>query len=72
MNFKKCLASRKTYLSAIGLLGLGIYYLTQQQLEPALGCFAAALTALGVHHDCANPEPAPPPTPEPPAPQKKE
>lgn len=40
----------KTYLAALGLVGLSLHQLSQGQYDQAIQSFLAALAALGLRH----------------------
>lgn len=40
----------KTYVAGIGLIGLGVYQISQGQYEAALQSIAAGIAALGLRH----------------------
>lgn len=42
------LAGYRTYIAAVGLVGLGLYQLSQGQIEAALESFAQALGLFGL------------------------
>ena len=44
------LTGYKTYVAAVGLVGLGVYQVSQGQFEPSVQSFLAALTAAGLRH----------------------
>jgi hypothetical protein len=47
------LSGYKTYLAAVGLVGLAVYQISQGQIETALQSFLAAVTATGLRHAVA-------------------
>jgi hypothetical protein len=47
-NILNALNGYKTYLAAVGLLGLAIYQASTAQYEQAIQTFLAALTAAGL------------------------
>jgi hypothetical protein len=47
------LSGYKTYLAAAGLVGLGVYQLSQGQIDTAIQSFLGALTAVGLRHAVA-------------------
>jgi hypothetical protein len=47
------LSGYKTYLAAVGLVGLAVYQVSQGQIETALQSFLAAATATGLRHAMA-------------------
>jgi len=55
----------KTYLSALGLLGLGVFQLTQGNIPGGIQSLLAAATAASMRHAIAQSAPArvPPPPP---------
>ena len=57
------LAGYRTYVAAIGLLGLAVYHFSIGQLDLAVTHLFAALAALGIRD--AKPEAATPDDPEP-------
>jgi hypothetical protein len=40
----------KTYLAAVGLVGLAVYQVSQGQLDQAFQALCAALAAVGLRH----------------------
>ena len=48
------LRGRKTYLVAVGLIGLGIYQLTQTQWDAAYQSLGQALVAFGLRQAIAS------------------
>jgi len=46
----KFLEGKKTYIAAIGLLGLALYQVTIADYAPAIETFMAALAAFGIRH----------------------
>ena len=46
----KFLSGKKTYLSALGFVAMGIFQITQGQNERGLESITAALTVVGLRH----------------------
>ena len=44
----------RTYLAALGLLGLSVYQLSEGQVQPAIQSFLAALAAFGIRQAVSN------------------
>ncbi len=53
MAILNLLSGYKTYLAAVGLLGLAVYQASQSQFEPAFQSLLAALAAVGLRHAVA-------------------
>jgi hypothetical protein len=47
------LSGYKTYLAAVGLVGLAVYQVSQGQLETGIQSFLAAAAATGLRHAIA-------------------
>ena len=47
------LSGYKTYLAAVGLMGLAVYQVSQGQFETAYQSFMGALAAVGLRHAIA-------------------
>ena len=50
MNPTKFLDGYKTVLAALGLIGLGVYQMSQGEMELGLQSLMAGVTALGLRH----------------------
>ena len=53
MNVIDVLSGYKTYIAAVGLVGLAVYQASQGDVQTAFQTFLAALAAVGLRHAVA-------------------
>ena len=58
------LSGFKTYLAGLGLIGLGVYQITEGKLEEGIATISAGLAAIGIGHKMDKASGPAPPRPE--------